>query len=316
VDGDGRPEVGVASDERFVVFDPQMPMSPPILWARPSEDMTAGSVGSTVFDFDADGTAEFVFADECHLQIRSGSDGELLWHTTNTSPTVFEYPVVADVDADGNSELVVVGQESPPGTLDCTGRSLPYEGPTKGVRVFGDALDNWVPTRGIWNQHTYHIDNVTRGGAIPVEETPSWSTHNTYRLNALDDPDEVSTAPDLRIVGTGADVSLCPRALTVRARVQNEGLRGVPSGLPVAFYAGSPEQPGPRLAVGRTEERLLPGDSAWVEARADNVELDARLRLPFFAVADDAGEGEGIHSECREGNNEGAAVVADCSGPI
>ena len=29
-----------------------------------------------------------------------------------------------------------------------------------GIEVFKDSLDNWVSTRPVWNQHTYHITNV------------------------------------------------------------------------------------------------------------------------------------------------------------
>jgi len=116
-----------------------------------------------VFDFDADGAAEVLYNDECHLRILSGVDGSVLWYASSTSLTAVELPVVADVDADGNAEVVSVSNST--GT-SCSARSLPFTGATQGVRVFRDRLDNWVPTRSIWNQHTYHLDNVRDDGTI------------------------------------------------------------------------------------------------------------------------------------------------------
>ena len=52
-----------------------------------------------------------------------------------------------------------------------------------GVAVYRDVLDNWVRTRRVWNQHTYHIGNVNDDGSVPRSEAPSWLGHNTYRLN-------------------------------------------------------------------------------------------------------------------------------------
>ena len=51
---------------------------------------------------------------------------------------------------------------------------------------YGDANDNWVNARRIWNQHQYHVTNVNDDGTIPPAVTgacqeQSWLTHNTYR---------------------------------------------------------------------------------------------------------------------------------------
>ena len=47
----------------------------------------------------------------------------------------------------------------------------------------GDANDQWVQSRGVWNQHSYHITNVNDDGTIPVNEVPSWTSVNSYRSN-------------------------------------------------------------------------------------------------------------------------------------
>ena len=52
------------------------------------------------------------------------------------------------------------------------------------VQVIRDAEDRWVPTRRIWNQHTYHVTNVREDGTIPQFEQPHWTLLNTFRTNA------------------------------------------------------------------------------------------------------------------------------------
>jgi hypothetical protein len=32
--------------------------------------------------------------------------------------------------------------------------------PRKGVFSYGAGADNWVPTRKVWTQHTYHVTNA------------------------------------------------------------------------------------------------------------------------------------------------------------
>jgi hypothetical protein len=272
-------------------------------------DGSTGSVGSTVFDFDADGSAEVIYSDERTLRILSGADGAVLWSTRNDSVTLLEMPVVADVDADGNAELVVVSN-CPPAVPTCRSGT-----PTRGVRVFRDTLDNWVSTRSIWNQHTYHIDNVLDDGSIPSSETPSWSTHGTYRLNNLVDATAVTLAPDLVVEALDARVDACPVMATLRARVENHGARGVAAGVPVAFYAGAPPDRTTLLGVGMTSRMLLAGAGEWVEIVAADVPLDAMMQLRFYAVADDDGTASGLHSECMEDNNASAPVMLECTGP-
>ena len=90
-DGDGRPEIGVAGASAYTVIDLDCDItdvSGPgcqrtqtfpkgVLWSRSVQDETSNATGSSVFDFDADGAAEVVYADECYLRIYRGADGEV-----------------------------------------------------------------------------------------------------------------------------------------------------------------------------------------------------------------------------------------------
>jgi hypothetical protein len=312
-DRDGRPEIGVAGETAYVVFDAELP-APHIRWSVPSRDESTGSAGSTVFDFDADGSAEVVFADECHLRILSGMDGTLLWYASHLSATTLEYPVVADVDADGNAEIVVVSN-TPAFDPRCERRSLPWAAQAPGVRVYRDRLDNWVATRTIWNQHTYHLDNVRDDGSIPNFEPRGWMSHNTFRLNALLDPEAATRAADLVVVSHSARVDECPEQAKLRARIENRGSRGVASGVRVAFFAGEAPDRSTLLGVGTTSNVLLAGSGEWVEIVRTDVPLDPDRMLRFYAVVDDDGGASSDVSECQESNNVGRSITVDCSGP-
>ncbi|GMV38827.1 MAG: hypothetical protein AMXMBFR64_05430 [Myxococcales bacterium] len=114
-DGDGSPEVALAGRGSYTVFDPGCAGSPPpfgcwgdgILWSVPSQDYSSSVTGSSVFDFEADGLAEAVYADECFVRVYSGLTGEILFSQARSSGTWYENPIVADVDGDFRSEVVV-----------------------------------------------------------------------------------------------------------------------------------------------------------------------------------------------------------------
>ncbi|HEY2731591.1 MAG TPA: VCBS repeat-containing protein [Polyangia bacterium] len=112
-DNDGFPEIGVAGGSRFRVFDLGCAAggagceAPFVRWSKPSQDASSRQTGASVFDFDGDGRAEVVYADECFLRIYDGTTGDVLYSTPRTSGTWYENPVVADVDHDDHVEIVV-----------------------------------------------------------------------------------------------------------------------------------------------------------------------------------------------------------------
>jgi len=155
--GDGIPDVGVAGGIGYAVFDGaklmdlNVPNADTILWIKQSQDCSSALTGSSVFDFNGDGQDEVVYADEIYMRIYNGSTGDVLAQVCNTSGTLHEYPLVADVDNDGQADIIVASNNY--SGLNCGGIK------TRGIRVFGDANDQWVRTRRIWNQHAYHVTN-------------------------------------------------------------------------------------------------------------------------------------------------------------
>lgn len=306
-DGDGQPEIGVAGATNYVVFDPTGDAD--ILWQRPTQDASSNATGSAVFDFEGDGAAEVVYGDECYVRAYRGSTGEELFALPNPSGTQHEYPVTADVDADGNTEILFVangvagaaefrGCESNPG-WDAAGRF--------GVFVFGDSADRWVRTRRVWNQHTYHVTHTTSTGSVVAPEPNNWQVSglNNFRQNTQGEG--VFNAPDLS-VSLSVSLSMCP-SLVLRARVTNVGSLGVPAGVPVTFRAGPLDAPGEVVATGVTDAALLPGASVIVEAV---VEVEGDGPFSFVAEVDRDADGGEVVLECDEDDNRAGIDGADC----
>jgi hypothetical protein len=116
-DGDSRVEFASAGATAYTVFDPDCTGTPDpatcaslstngIVWSQPSQDSSSNVTGSSVFDFDGDGRAEVVYGDECFTRVYDGKTGKVLYSRYRTSCTWFENPVIADVDADFNAEIV------------------------------------------------------------------------------------------------------------------------------------------------------------------------------------------------------------------
>ena len=243
MDGDGLPEIGVAGRSNYVVYN----HDGSILWTRRTQDFSSKLTGSTVFDFNGDGRAEVIYADEVRLRVYDGASGDSVYEINNGSWTATEYPIVADIDGDDHAELLVVGDKS---------------SSTWGIRAFEDANDSWVPTRRIWNQHLYHIDNINDDGTIPAQPAYGWLSHNSFRLNAfpergaLDQPD--LSVGQLRLIDNGFG-----NPLTLRARVGNAGAADTTAPVTIAFYDGDPMQGGVLLgrvstdALGAGESRDL-----------------------------------------------------------
>ena len=139
-DGDGDQEVAVAGGCWFSVFDFAFNGMYRYAMAQ-TKDWSSASTGSTVFDFNGDGASEVVFSDEEAVYVWGvdGTPGLEPWDrltpylvdTEHKSWTVHEYPLVADVDADGKAEIVVVNSHLP-GYMDHFG-----------LYVLGSANDDW-----------------------------------------------------------------------------------------------------------------------------------------------------------------------------
>ncbi|WP_236515573.1 FG-GAP repeat domain-containing protein [Sandaracinus amylolyticus] len=299
-DGDGRPEIGTAGADYYAVVDldclaTPMPAgcdSPGILWKVRNQDCSSRATGSSVFDFEGDGAAEVIYADEVSFRIFDGRTGAILYEDrTHRSNTRLEMPIVVDVDNDGKSEVVI--PEPNPGT--------PNAG---GIEIWEDVDNNWVRTRRVWNQHSYHVTNISEDGQVPRLEEPNWlsSRLNNFRQNVQ--PGGLFDAPDLQVASIVVGECISSGVLRIAITVTNRGALGVAPGIPVwvrATPAGGAEVD---LGAHRTTTTLLPGRSETIVVTWD---LGAPFGFESFTVrakVDDDGTGAGVYNECIEDNNE------------
>ncbi|AKF04119.1 HYR domain protein [Sandaracinus amylolyticus] len=299
-DGDGRPEIGTAGADYYVVVDldclaTPMPAgcdSPGILWKVRNQDCSSRATGSSVFDFEGDGAAEVIYADEVSFRIFDGRTGTILYEDgTHRSNTRLEMPIVVDVDNDGKSEVVI--PEPNPGT--------PGAG---GIEIWEDVDNNWVRTRRVWNQHSYHVTNISEDGQVPRLEEANWlsSRLNNFRQNVQ--PGGLFDAPDLQITSIVVGECISSGVLRIAITVTNRGALGVAPGIPVWVRATPMDGTEVDLGVHRTTTTLLPGRSETIVLTWD---LGAPFAFETFTVrakVDDDGTGVGVYNECVEDNNE------------
>lgn len=302
-DGDGKPDVAMAGGYSYNVYEGA---TGTLKWRATTTDQSSRVTGSSVFDFDGDGRAEVVYADERNLHVYEGATGKELLTMCNPSGTLWEYPLVADVDGDDQAEIVLVANDM---WWGCGAGGAARTGPT-GLRVIGSKGGNWVRTRRIWNQHTYHVTNVNDDGTIPKHELPNWKTKglNNFRQNVQ--PRGVFDAPNA-IVEVDGNCSSTP---SLRARVRNVGLATLPAGVVVGFYEGDPAGTKTKIGSATTTTPILPGGFATVQiewAGAKPAYFTGGVAV-FAIVADDPAPTS--WHECRTDDNTSKPFVNKCAG--
>lgn len=127
-DGDGLAEVGVAGQAFYTVYDIDCGPTPrpggqcnlgtcdflagtcaaggSILWSKSTQDLSSNVTGSSIFDFEADGSSEVVYGDECFTRVYNGQTGDVLFSQYRSSCTWYENPIIADTDGNFRADLV------------------------------------------------------------------------------------------------------------------------------------------------------------------------------------------------------------------
>src|SRR5690606_26029590 len=134
------------------------------------------------FDFNGDGAYETVYRDEKFLYIINGVTGEPFKNELGEdskiecrSRTSSEYPIVVDVNGDGATEICVVCNTDD--NVNASGGDAKInEGQ---VRVYKSKGESWVPSRKVWNQHTYFNVNINDDLTIPRQQQKHHLTFST-----------------------------------------------------------------------------------------------------------------------------------------
>ncbi|MDR2763755.1 MAG: FG-GAP-like repeat-containing protein [Tannerella sp.] len=116
------------------------------LWGvDPNED--SYSNGATLFDFNQDGANEVLISDQVTISIYDGASGTRRADLLFAETTIMQYPVIADVDADGSADIVVCGNNT--------------------LNILKSSGTPWTWARPVWNQYMYNSVNVYNDLTIP-----------------------------------------------------------------------------------------------------------------------------------------------------
>jgi hypothetical protein len=328
-DGDGRVEFASPGSDWLTVFDMDCmpdskhkegcgggkvtPNANGVMWEMPIQGFRSGAA---VFDFDGDGRAEVVYADQCFMRIYDGLTGAVIFSTPRRSTTSWEYPVVADVSGQGNSAIVLASNDNDP-TVTCDATDLQNthatvaSKKTHGVSVWREKNDRWAGSRPIWNEHNYHVTNVNDDGTIPTMQDvkTSWDTarggFNTFRQNVQGATGKSLSLADVTTAGVPKFECLAaPNRAEVTMDLCNRGV------LPIAPKQTSlvlvrADSPGNVLCTLENTVALGPGACSGLTC-----EIDAGP-LPFdISVLGDPG---GKVNECNENNNTSLISRVSCA---
>lgn len=311
--GDQHPELTFAGRDAYLVLDYQGNT----VWQRTTHDYSSAKTGSSVFDFDGDGKAEVVYADEYFLRVYNGDDGKTVYCQCNTSGTHWEYPVVVDVDNDGHAEIVISSNNSmirncptslseKEGWDECVD-ALMKEGQkagstvlngTHGIRVFSSPNKDWVNTRKIYNQHAYSVTNISDNGTIPTHQRANWNIDglNNFRLNVQPGANYL---PNLEIkdVTTPYDCDVDGKSI-VYFTVKNSGWATAPAGITVKIYSSMTED-GEYTLVGSLKTPTVIRASQEIGMQMSMPEGQKIKNGMFFLIT----FGDDAPTQCRDDNH-------------
>jgi hypothetical protein len=343
-DADGRMEFASPGFDQISAFDldcvsnnpdvqanpqncknPKGPNPQGLLWTQ-TEGIHGASSGASVFDFDGDERAEVVYADQCYLRIMDGATGTVLFSVARSSTTRFDYPVIADVDGDGHTEIVTAQNDHTDNGCSPTDAANHRETvnfkATHGVTVWSDAVKSidkrWAGSRPMWNEYSYSINNVNDDGTIPAmnEVSSMWNAPDQYpnslRQNVQGKTGISLQRPDLTV--SASPMVKCQRGAVPRATLSanlcNRGLAPVPVGT-VNVKMAIQSAPASALCEVANKTQLASGKcepiscDLAVPKNPDNVNIVVSAE-PTSGVA-----------ECTGGVNDTAVITnVYCSGQI
>ncbi len=176
------PEVIMANEDNFTCFNLHKAIqtpTKPFWWNLKTTDYS-GYTGATTFDFNGDKQYEIVYRDEDSLRIMYGGaqpfpPGVLPNRNWAAFPsysiTADEYPVIADVDGDGQAEITYTANPD-------SGQYRPYEGMVYVLESDEANFGPWLSARPVWNQFNYFVTNINDDLTVP----------KTQQLNHIEIP--------------------------------------------------------------------------------------------------------------------------------
>ncbi len=260
IDDNGTLDIGICGVQtyRFLTLNGN---SLDLMWMFNTSD-NSGNTGSTIFDFEGDGDKEIVYRDEDDLRIFDAA-GNTLLSVPCSSGTSHEYPVIVDVDADGETELL----------CSCNNQ----------VRAYGSTAAPWISARSVWNQHSYFNVNINDDLTIPPIQQQHHIVGDSMVLNNfLTQYSNVEfPAPDADITVENADCNL--NEFIVNITICNTGDNTLSFETPITFYDNNPTQTSPNTLITLTLGQSLAVD----ECLTQNYTIPALYNQEIYVIIND-----------------------------
>ncbi len=239
IDGDGRVEVLLNSPGLYRILDWENGG-----WMTRLSLMTSdksGLTGSTALDFNHDGRYEIVYRDETNLRLLDALTGAEIFKTPCSSGTFVEYPVISDVDRDGEAEIV----------CGCGNK----------LRVYGSAGAPWPLTRSVWNQSLFYNVNIHDDLTVPIYQQGHHIVADSVILNNYLMPYAYDQLPAVD-VWIDTLIFECSDSLSrVTVRVCNTGDKATHPNTPITVYGSDPIHSGGRPLLTAVLAKAIAVDS-------------------------------------------------------
>lgn len=223
LNGDGQLEISFVGYPRLYALKNDFS----ILWTRPTTDVSSITC-SSVFDFCGDGSADIVYRGHTHLQIINGATGQVSWEDDCLSATHIENPLILDVDADGQTEIVI----------ECGTNGSPNTGTVVAYEAVGTP---GIASRQVWNQHAYFNTNINDDLSVPRYQQNPHIVGDSLRMNGFLNQFYNPTFPSPDGVLTLQSV-VCDRdSLILTGTLCNTGDNLLPPQTPISAYRGNPQ---------------------------------------------------------------------------
>lgn len=147
IDNDGQVELVAPGRNVVVALDNDFSL----LWQKPSNDGSSKTTAS-LYDLNGDYIFELIYLDEDGLHIWDAATGDQVQFIPCASGTRTNYPIVADVNSDGEANIICSCREQSPFPGD--------KGATGQVHAYKSKDYAWLPSRRVMNQHSYYITNI------------------------------------------------------------------------------------------------------------------------------------------------------------
>jgi|GEM_PF-2083963 len=282
----------------------------------PVKPAFAETAGFTLFDFNQDGKSEIVYRGNSQFFI---VDGATLNNVSSPTPawsgTVAEYPIVADVDNDGQAEIILTrafaqwnGSNNMQGVL--------------AVYKSNNSAEPWAPARKVWNQWAYNSVYINEDMSVPKRPINP-ATIFPGKDELFDTSDDIQPfngflmqqtllskygapvflTPDAVIDASLSSSSVSGNSVTVTVGIINDGDAILGPPIYVTLYRNSISTAN-ILKTDSGNIQIHPGDTGYVTVTIPDITIYNPAPVNIIVRINDNGVKFPYQPECKDNNNE------------